>query len=191
MSVRAKEKLKLYFIAIIPPSPGYEEVMRIKNYFKEQYNSKAALNSPPHITLHMPFRWNEEKENKLVDSLQSFVQGLRPFAIQLENFSSFPPKVIFMNVVKSEALERLQKELQRFCKRALNLFNADYKDLPFHAHLTLAFRDLKKANYQKAWEEFSQREYHADFNVDKVVLLKHNGKVWQVFREFNLDSTSS
>ena len=53
------EKRKQYFVALIPPSPVYEEAQALKEYFREKYNSKAALNSPPHITLHMPFFWKE------------------------------------------------------------------------------------------------------------------------------------
>ena len=57
-----KAKQKLYFIAIVPPSPIYDEALEQKEYFKAKYNSKASLNSPPHITLHMPFRWSEKEE---------------------------------------------------------------------------------------------------------------------------------
>ena len=60
------KKEALYFLAIIPPSPLYEEALELKNYFKENYQSKASLNSPPHITLHMPFQWKQEKEEDLV-----------------------------------------------------------------------------------------------------------------------------
>lgn len=61
-----------YFIAIIPPSPIESDVLALKNFFKEKYNSKASLNSPPHITLHMPFLWKEKKEEELNDALRSF-----------------------------------------------------------------------------------------------------------------------
>ena len=43
--------------------------MNIKQEFANRFNSKAALRSPPHITLHMPFKWKEEKEVKLIDVL--------------------------------------------------------------------------------------------------------------------------
>jgi len=55
------KKNELYFIAIVPTSPLSEELLAWKQYFQEHYQSKAALNSPPHITLHMPFEWKEEK----------------------------------------------------------------------------------------------------------------------------------
>lgn len=189
MAERSEDKTKLYFIALIPPSPIYDEALEQKNYFKENYNSKASLNSPPHITMHMPFRWKEKKEKELVSAMEEFVRNFDPIKVCLDNFSAFPPRVIFINVVKSEALDQLQKNIQKFCKKEFNLFNANYKEQPFHPHLTLAFRDLKKPNFKKAWDEFAQKEYKAEFIADKLALLKHNGKIWQVFKEFNLESS--
>jgi 2'-5' RNA ligase len=182
----AREKPKQYFLAIIPPSPVFEEALEFKNYFKQRYNSKASLNSPPHITLHMPFRWKEEKENDLIARLNTFESGIKPFNLQLLNFNSFPPRVIFIDVAENENLFALQKKLLRFSKKELNLFNADYKDQPFHPHLTLAFRDLKKSMYGEAWQEFSCKLYSADFLVDRFVLLKHNGRVWEPLSDIML-----
>jgi 2'-5' RNA ligase len=186
MPIAEEKHLAQYFVAIVPPSPVYEEALSQKEYFRDHYQSKASLNSPPHITLHMPFRWKEEKESTLVKKLEDFACGFYPFKIQLNNYDAFAPRVIFIDVLKSVELDELYLELKRFCKRELNLFNADYKDQPFHPHVTLAFRDLKKQNFERAWEEFSQREYSSTFTVSHVVLLKHNGKIWKVFKQFDL-----
>lgn len=185
------EKRKQYFVGLVPPSPVYEETLALKEYIKEKYHSKAALNSPPHITLHMPFLWNEEKEKKLILRLQAFAGGHDPIKICLDNFASFPPRVIFVNVAESDALDELQRNLHRFFKRELDIFNANYKDRPFHPHITIAFRDLKKPNYHAAWLEFSSKEFKAEFIADKIALLKHNGKHWDVLKEFLLESSYS
>lgn len=175
-----------YFIAIVPPEPVYSEAARLKLYFKEHHNSKASLNSPPHITLHMPFRWKAAKEELLIDALEKFAGTQRAFGITLHNFSCFEPRVIFINVSKSDSLEDLQKQLKRFCKQELNLFNADYKELAFHPHLTLAFRDLKKTEFYKAWDEFKEKKFEATVEIGAITLLKHDGKVWKVLKEFSL-----
>jgi 2'-5' RNA ligase len=66
LNTHKTKEVSLYFIAIIPPQPVFEETWQLKNHFKEHYQSKASLNSPPHITLHMPFEWKVEKEEMLV-----------------------------------------------------------------------------------------------------------------------------
>lgn len=191
MAPSKNEGLKMYFLAFIPPTQVYDDALKLKMHFNEKYKSKAALNSPPHITLHMPFRWKEGKEAELVQKLETFTKTFDPVKVCLDNFGAFEPRVIFLNVVKSEILENLQKHVHRFCKTELNLFNANYKEHPYHPHLTLAFRDLKKSAFKEAWSEFKSKEYKAEFVADKIALLKHDGKVWKVHHEFTLESSYS
>lgn len=185
------EKRKQYFVAVVPPSPVLEEAWKLKEYFRDKYRSKASLNSPPHITLHMPFLWNEDKEHRLISTLRKFARQWNPVKVCLDDFSSFPPRVIFAKVTTSDALEELQKGLHRVFKRELDVFNANWQDRPFHPHLTLAFRDLKKPAYDLAWEEFSNKEYKAEFMADRIALLKHNGKEWEILEELMLESSYS
>jgi 2'-5' RNA ligase len=191
ISINKSKEASLYFIAIIPPQPVFDETWQLKNYFKEHYQSKASLNSPPHITLHMPFEWKAEKEELLVTKLQQFASQQTGGEIQLLNFKAFPPRVIYVDVLESDWLKLMQKELHRFCKRELNLFNANYREHAFHPHLTLAFRDLKKPNFFKAWEEFTTKKYEASFSVDEIVLLKHNGVIWNDHKRFFVGRSDS
>jgi 2'-5' RNA ligase len=191
MATQKDDGLNQYFIAFIPPAQVYEDALKLKMYFKEKYNSKAALNSPPHITLHMPFRWKGTKEAELISKFRAFTRAFDPIKICLDNFGAFEPRVIFLNVAQSEILESFQKNIQRFCKKELNLFNANYREDPYHPHLTLAFRDLRKSAFKEAWDEFKSKEYKVEFMADKVALLKHDGKVWKVHQEFTLESSYS
>jgi len=175
-----------YFIGIIPSSPIFEQALEFKKYFKDHFQSKAALNSPPHITLHMPFEWRSSKEDALIDSLQKLSDTLSPVSVLLKNFGSFQPRTIFIQAEASAELVELQRLIRQFCKKELNLFNADYKDLPFHPHLTIAFRDLKKPNFVKAWGEYENKLFDAEFVADRICLLKHDGEMWVSFREFLL-----
>lgn len=179
---------KLYFIAIIPVQPIYDQALALKNHFSDQYKSKASLNSPPHITLHMPFEWKEKKEEILIEKLTLFSKQHSSAELSLKDFNAFPPRVIYIDVVKNDWLENIQRALHRFCKVELNLFNANYKEHPFHPHMTLAFRDLKKEYFKKAWEEFKEKKFEGTFPVTEIVLLKHDGKLWQAYKNFNLTS---
>lgn len=175
-----KDKFGKYFIAIVPPHPLFDEVLAIKKHFWENYQSKAALNSPPHITVHMPFEWKLTAEDRLKDSLSRFSSQQNSFEIKLKGFGCFRPRVIFINVVSADELIQLQGRLRSFCKQELNLFNADHKENPFHPHLTVAFRDLRKKIFSTAWQEFESKEFEGQFPVNKICLLKHDGKKWNV-----------
>lgn len=164
-----------YFIAIVPPEPIAAGIYQLKEYFRDKYNTKASLNSPTHITLHMPFEW--EKEEKLLSAFKRF--SFDPFAIELKNFGSFPPRVIFVDLPRNNSLATMQQKLMTFCKTELNLFNAQYRDQPFHPHVTLAFRDLKKPMFEEAWTEFKDKKYDATFECHRLSLMKHDGKFWR------------
>jgi len=182
-----RNKFERYFVAIIPPMPIYEEVDKLKRYFRDHYKSGAALNSPPHITLHMPFEWKKEKEALLCSKLEAFFATENKFNVELFGFSCFAPKTIFVNVVKTESLENLEKELHMFCKTNLNLFNARYKDLPFHPHMTVAFRDLSKTMFAGAWNEFKDKRVAEKFDVAQIALLKFGEKIWEPVCYFSLN----
>ena len=51
----------LYFIGILPPEDIKKKITDIKHVVARKFGSKHALNSPPHITLRMPFKWKDKK----------------------------------------------------------------------------------------------------------------------------------
>ncbi len=171
-----------FLLAILPPPDVLADVLKIKEHFRDNYRSKGALNAPAHITLHMPFEWRQDREEQLIRNLLEFSDTQHKFRITLHGFDSFPPRVIFVNVMRSQQLDALQKQLHSFCKTHLDTFNAGYKDQPFHPHVTVAFRDLRKTEFLAAWDEFKQRQYDAEFECDSIELLKHDGKFWKPFK---------
>jgi 2'-5' RNA ligase len=169
----------LYFIAVVPPEDIREEVTELKKYVAATYGSKHALKSPPHITLHMPFKFKDRKYEQLEAFLQSMVKNQPTFSIQLQGFSYFEPRVVFVDMLQSEALESLQATISKEI-RQLNILNSQYKGRPFHPHMTIAFRDLKKQAFYEARNDFSQKEYSRNFEVEEICLLKHDGQQWNI-----------
>lgn len=177
---------KLYFVALIPPKQIYERTMKLKEEVAEKFDSRAALKSPPHITLHMPFGFKEEKEDKIYQVLKDYVEEQISFSIHQNGFGSFAPRTIFINVQQTSDLDQFRSDLVRKMRRELNLDNADYKDQPFHPHMTIAFRDLKKSRFQEAWNYYKDQEFLGDWECNQVALLKHNGQSWDVYRKYSV-----
>jgi 2'-5' RNA ligase len=107
--------LQKYFIAIVPPEPLLSDIQNIKQSISDNYQSKGALRSPGHITLHMPFSFDESKENKLIECLSDF-KFKTQFPISLNNYDCFEPRVIFINVQEQTELFDLQKQLVKSCQ---------------------------------------------------------------------------
>ena len=182
-----KTSKKRFFIALIPPSNVQAEATKIKEYFKEVYDSTAALKSPPHVTLQPPFEWDMEELSKLIKELNGFSASQAPFSITLNGFAAFKPRVIYINVVKTPELLSIQKSLISHLEFSLNIVHQVSKNRPFAPHLTVAFRDLTKKNFYQAWPEFENREIYHHFIINQLTLLIHNGKKWEIHSEYKFN----
>lgn len=176
-----------YFIAIVPPSEILEQIEHVKQTISTKYATKGALRSPAHITLQMPFKWPEKKLALLEEKISQFVLGQSGFAIQLKNFGAFPPRVIYVDIAENEKLQNLQQHLERWLKVHLHIFGANHSHRAFHPHITVAFRDLKKPAFFQAWTAWKDGIFSADFMLKNISLLKHDGKKWQVFADYELN----
>ena len=175
---------RLFFIALLPPEEIQQDITKIQQHFAQVYNSRAALKSPPHITLQPPFEWQLEELPVLEEKLEQFVQIREPFPVNLSGFGAFKPRVIYINVLKTPQLLAVHKDLMSYLEESLNIVDRVGKTRPFAPHLTVAFRDLTRQNFRMAWPEFEQQSLHFEFIVSRLTLLIHNGKRWQVGKEF-------
>lgn len=176
----------LFFIALLPPTAIQQEVNLIKHYFSEVYNSKAALKSPPHITLQPPFYWEQDRLLELKTVLQEFAQKQASISIILRKFAAFPPRVIYIDVINSQELLLLQQELNYLLESALNIVDRAGRKRSFTPHMTVGFKDLTKANFYQAWSEFQVKSFNYQFTASKLTLLQHNGQSWSFNAEFTL-----
>jgi 2'-5' RNA ligase len=175
---------QLFFIALLPPQEVREFADRIKQRFAEVYNSRAAQKSPPHITLQPPFRWQLEQLPILEQKLNEFARDRNPVPMILDGFSAFKPRVIYINVIRTPELLAIQQNLLDYLESSFKIVDRASKTRPFAPHLTVAYRDLTKDNFRKAWPEFEQQQLHFEFVVDRLTLLIHNGRGWQIGKEF-------
>lgn len=175
---------RLFFIALLPPQEIQDSVTQIKEYFAEHYASRHALKSPPHITLQPPFEWILEDVPQLEEFLVTFSQWRPACPVTLSGFSAFPPRVIYVNVLKTSELLALQKDLTRQLEANLGIVDPASKSRPFAPHMTVAFRDLTKQNFKAAWSEFEGRSLSFEFTASQLTLLLHQDGKWQVQREF-------
>lgn len=174
---------QLYFIALLPPEEIREDVRQLKLEMKKRFDASHALKAPAHITLQMPFRREEDFERTIINSLQAFGVNQSTFTVNLNGFNVFPPHVLFIKIKEHQPIQNLHSNLNVVLTNSLN-FTKDKIKQQLHPHMTIATRDLHKAAFHAAWDEFKEREFEASFKVSSLYLLKHNGKCWDQFREF-------
>jgi len=166
-------------MAVIPSEEICGIVTVIKNDFAETYNSRAALKSPPHITLVPPFHYELEREEELKSQLIEFCDNQRSFPLELNGYQAFIPRVIYINIQQSDKLFELFNHITKHFESRLGLVSKRRKGRQFSPHMTVAFSDLTKEMFYKAWRVYKSKDLHFRFEVSNVSLLRHNGKMWE------------
>ena len=180
---------QLFFIAILPPLEIQDTVTAIKEHFAQVYDSKAALKSPPHITLQPPFNWEPANLDQLQETLEEFSTAQTIFPVTLNGFAAFPPRVIYVDVERTQPLQAIQKELMQTLESKLNISHKAAKNRPFAPHMTVGFKDLSKTNFAKAWAEFADKKFQTNFVALELTLLQFDqtvAKKWQIVATYPL-----
>lgn len=159
---------KMYFIAIYPPQHIIDEINIFKKDLAINFANSKALKNEAHITLFPPFDRELELESDIHEAFQKINTDLLPFEVTLNGFGSFPKNlVIFIQPEENEHLKHLQLNVKE---------KFSFKKYSFHPHVTVGYRDLTYENFLKAWEVYQGKPYKTKFLVDKIILLRHDGK---------------
>lgn len=172
---------KLYFLALIPSEPLRKQVYALKEEFSKLYHTSHALKSPPHVTLVPPFSFEHQNEHLLTSTLHGFARLCSSFEVSIADYGAFKPRVIYLSIIRNDRLELLQQMLMDNCNKDLGI-NMD-QSLPFHPHMTVAFRDLSPQMFRKAWERYKSESFSTSFIAKSLFLLKHNGEKWDIAHE--------
>ncbi|MBD3638097.1 MAG: RNA 2',3'-cyclic phosphodiesterase [Crocinitomicaceae bacterium] len=172
----------LYFIAILTPDPVTKKIRQVQEDFALNYKSDRQLKIPVHVTLIPPFKMKDRELNALSRGVRDCCKYHPPFELYLNGFGAFDKRVIYVDLLESRQLSNIQKDVQQQMMK----FNLDVTNRQFKPHITVANRDLKKEQFDLAWQKYENTEFAGSFLVQAVVLLKHNGKQWDVFESFDL-----
>ncbi len=122
---------------------------------------------------------DEVLEMGLQQDIEMLSSQFRPFEVSTNNFNCFKPRTIFIEPVLSESLKRLKKETDTFFKTRLQ-YGAKVDNRPFHPHITLATRDLRKSAFAETWPQLENKTFQQNFTAESISLLRHNGQAWDV-----------
>lgn len=178
------KKNPLFFIAVLPPDEVQRTVTAFKNHIAEKWGPRHALNSPPHLTLQPPFEWPEHDLDALKDCLNHFAARQTSFAIDLDGFGSFPPRVVFIKPLKNKLLNQLFHHLVTCLERELG-FSDPRNRRPFHPHMTIAHRDLDESDFPDVWAYFREKNYKCRFETNALTLLRNVRGKWEVEEMFS------
>ncbi|QDH78702.1 2'-5' RNA ligase family protein [Echinicola soli] len=180
--------MQKYFVAIVPPGEVQVQAQEIKEAVREKYNAKHALKSPAHVTLKMPFVWNEHKEDKLFGLLRAFFKERGPFPVEFKGIGRFGRRIMYARVHGGDALVEMQEAFRHYCRRELKL-NEELSDKAYTPHVTLVYSDLKKNFFDECWAMLKERGFYGNMEVQQVALLKKENYRWQVLEMIDLGNS--
>lgn len=178
-------KIEKYLLAIVPEESVCQKITQLKEQLYESFGLKYALKSPPHITLKMPFVHNEKKEGELIKLLQGYIAKEKTFPLSLRGVGAFGNRVSFLKVRYPPELMLFQQGLIRFFKRNLKK-HLELSDTNFHPHLTVAFKDFKKGQFDEVMECVKNAAIKESIQVHQVSLLKKVNGLWVKIADINL-----
>lgn len=155
------------------------KILGLKKWMHEKWGCKVGLKSPAHITLIPPFWMDESLEEPLKKDITGLSSYFIPFEVITNNFSCFKPRTIFIEPVLTELLKTLKTQTDQFFKMHTE-YGAKVDTRPFHPHITIATRDLRKSAFAEAWPQLENQTFEHTFTADGISLLRHNGHTWDV-----------
>ena len=105
--------------------------------------------------------------------------------VTLCGFGAFPPRVIYVDVVREGSLMTIQPALMDYLAETLGIVDKNSRSRRFAPHMTVAFpATLNRPPFAGPGPEFKERAFFGEFLAKNLTLLKHDGQKWQVFSEF-------
>ena len=172
----------MYYVAIVCPVQINEKILKFKQWMKDRFGCVVAMKSPAHITLIAPFWFDLEREKELAKAVQSFSDDSAIQRIELDGFSHFRKRVLYVRIIENSSLSYLKGQVEKYFIEKIGSFFKK-EDRLFHPHITIANRDMKPAHFEEAWQYFSGKTFKESFTSKSIFLLKLNPAGWNVIAE--------
>lgn len=176
----------LKLIAIVPPEPVYSSIRKEQEYIAATWGPVHALRTPPHLTIVPPISLSSAEIGLLFGMAGAFAGSVPPFRMELRDYGSFRPRVIFINPILNHTLHDLYDLWNQAIIARMPHVLDKYPERPFHPHITLAHKDVTHPQFDKMWRYYNHKKYHATFEVDHFCILKYTEEGWVVEEKFYL-----
>ena len=179
-------RLNEYKLVIPLPDALQQKISGIRTEFGQHFSYKPDQGRV-HISLVM-FSQLEMMEDKITQRLKSISMGEAPFKVELRDYGSYPSHTIFIKIATREPLKKMMRSVR-------DIQNILRTDKQHKAHflqdpvISIA-RKLKPWQYEKAWLEYSHRQFTGRFIADALLLLKRaEGSIpWQIVERMELQN---
>jgi 2'-5' RNA ligase len=174
----------LKLIAIVPPEPVFTDIRKEQEYIAETWGPKHALRTPPHLTIVPPLSLTSGEMGWLFGMASALAATFYPFRLELKDYNSFKPRVVFIQpIVPKELYDLYELWHQALMVKMPHVLDR-YPDRPYNPHVTLAHKDVTHPQFDKIWNYYSGKKYRKSFQVDHFCILSYHEHGWEVERKY-------
>ena len=171
-----------------------QKVILIQKKLFRITGSRACLDLwKPHITIGDGLWLDKDSEEKYCEKIASVVQNFSPFYVGAKNYTfeddwnsgdlGYSPFAISLGVVVNNKLNNLAEAVKN--KITVNFSSFYRQPLPYMPHITVAFKDLNKEDYEKAKELLKNETFDDKTIIDHVSISKENAEgLWIEYKRF-------
>ncbi len=158
-----------YRLVIEPNEALKEEIMVMKQNFRETYDCPDAMMGKPNITL-VRFQQYEMIEQRIIRRIRAVASSRPSFKVELEGFWSLPTHSLFINIATQNEL----LDLVRSFKQIQHLLKIDKERKPHFINqpYILLAQNLLPWQYEKAWLTLSNTHFSGGFVANHLSLLR-------------------
>lgn len=171
-----------YLLVIDIPADLRERIEKCRHELVEKYHINQPATGRANVSL-VRFSALKMTEERIVKRLTLIAENEKPFAIDLQNFGSYPMHAIFIRIANQPRVLELIKRL----KKVRSLMKGAGEDPHFlqDPNIALAGR-VDKSSYIEAMKEYEHRNFRGRFIVSSFILLKKakDEKKYSVVKRF-------
>ena len=166
------------------PHPIKTKIKKYQKQTSKKFNTIRALDWVPHITIADRVLIPEDKFSTICNKLKEICSNTKPIKVNTKNLRFLEPTkspfennyVIFIDVNVTKELKEIHDLIQNNIYKGLK--RPSYKSDKYEPHITLAYRDLTKENFNKAKSFFKDKTIKTDYsftldNLQLVVTLRN------------------
>lgn len=173
------------------PDAVKEKIRKIRMGFQEKYPMPYGAGQQVLLPL-VKFRQRQLLEERVKHSIYQLATGWRPFQIRLQDFAAQPSHSIYVPVAarSGSSGDAGLAGITRDLKSIQSLLRLDKEHTPFFItdHKILVAGKLPPPIFDKAWLEYAQKSFSAQFLADACLLLKRSAgnPNWQIIQRVEL-----
>jgi 2'-5' RNA ligase len=173
-------------VLLDPPSYNYVRAVQLKMY--ELFRTKATLTLEPHFTIKYAYTPSNLKLAE--DYFDDLISGTKEFDVNLNSIGSFDndKNVVFLNVEKNDKLQALHMGILDELARRHLAQPSEFEGKDLHFHITLAYKDISKEDFQKAKLILQDEKPDFQFRVKRLAMYVRadDDAPWCIYKIGNL-----